>query len=260
MMRSAQRVLRTAQTFVPALGNIKAAAQYRLARLTGRPFEADFEALRLFGGEARLHLDIGANRGQSITAIRLCTQHPRIVSFEPNPKLAAALLRRFAGTEGLRIEPVGLGAEPGEFELHIPSYRGYVFDGLASTDREMAASWLNPRTILGFDPAKLSIETVRCRIRMLDSFALEPFFVKIDVQGAELAVLQGGSRTIERHRPVMLIEWPEPDVAEWLAARGYAPYAYDAQAQRFGRGANRGLNTFFMTEDRAALVARHIPG
>jgi FkbM family methyltransferase len=260
MMRTAQRVLRTAQTFIPAFGDIKAAAQDRLARLTGRPFEADFAALRLFGGEGRLHLDIGANRGQSITAIRLCAASPRIVSFEPNPKLAAALVRRFGAVEGLRIEPVGLGAAEGEFALHIPSYRGYVFDGLASTDRAMAESWLNRRTLVAFDPAKLAIETVRCRIRTLDSFDLAPFFVKIDVQGSELAVLQGGEGTIARHRPVLLIEWPEDDVAAWLAARGYVPHAFDGREQRFRRHRGGGLNTFFMTEDKAALVADRIVG
>ena len=120
---------------------------------------------------------------------------------------------------GLRIEPVGLGAEEGEFDLHIPSYRGYVFDGLASTDRHSAESWLNEDTLLAFDPAKLSIETVRCRIRTLDGFGLEPFFMKIDVQGSELKVLMGGESTIGRHRPVLLIEWPEPEVSAWLAAR-----------------------------------------
>jgi FkbM family methyltransferase len=214
MKESAKRVLRTAQTFVPALADIKAVAQDRLSRLTGKPFESDFCALRLFDG---------------ITAIRICADRPRIISFEPNPKLAAALKRRFAGVEGLRIEPVGLGTEEGEFELHIPSYRGYVFDGLASTDREMAASWLNPRTLVGFDPAKLTIESVRCRIRTLDSFNLAPFFMKLDVQGSELRALQGGAQTLERHRPVLLIEWPEPEVASWLSARGYRPYAFDGR-------------------------------
>jgi FkbM family methyltransferase len=258
MRESAKRVLRTAQTFVPALADIKAVAQDRLSRMTGKPFESDFCALRLFGGEGgRLHLDIGANRGQSITAIRICADRPRIISFEPNPKLAAALKRRFGGVEGLRIEPVGLGSEEGEFELHIPSYRGYVFDGLASTDREMAASWLNPRTLVGFDPAKLSIESVRCRIRTLDSFNLAPFFMKLDVQGSELRALQGGAQTLERHRPVLLIEWPEPEVAGWLSERGYRPYAFDGR-ERFRRDQRGDLNTFFMTDDKAALVASNV--
>ena len=257
-MKSAQRVLRTAQTFVPALGNIKAAAQDRLARLTGRPFESDFEALRLFGGEGRLHLDIGANRGQSITAIRLCANKPRIISFEPNPKLAAALERRFGDVQGVRVEPVGLGAAAGEFELHIPSYRGYVFDGLASTDRAMAESWLNERTLVAFDPAKVTIETVRCRIRTLDTFDLAPFFMKLDVQGSELGVLAGGQGTIDRHHPVLLIEWPEAEVSAWLTQHGYVPYAFDERERMFRRNRGGPLNTFFMTEDKAALVADRI--
>ena len=77
-----------------------------------------------------------------------------------------------------------------------------------------------------------------CRIRTLDSFGLDPFFAKIDVQGSELRVLMGGQETIARNRPVLLIEWPEPEVSDWLTERGYVPYAFDAQAQSFRRGQN----------------------
>ena len=61
-------------------------------------------------------------------------------------------------------------------------------------------------------------------------------FVKIDVEGAELQVLEGGKEVIEAYRPTMLIEIearhtaryghaPE-DVAGWLLKRGYGMHAW----------------------------------
>ena len=36
------------------------------------------------------------------------------------------------------------------------------------------------------------------------------YFVKIDIEGAEMAALSGARQTIERHRPIILIElWPQ---------------------------------------------------
>ncbi|MBX6374795.1 MAG: FkbM family methyltransferase [Acetobacteraceae bacterium] len=259
MKESTKRLIRTAQTYVPWLADAKAEFQYRLRSLARRPFEPDFAALRLFGGEDRLHLDVGANRGQSIAAIRLTARRPRIMSFEPNPVLAARLVRRFGDLPGVRIEPVGLGDREGEFELHIPYYRGYVFDGLASIDRDAASSWLSPRTIHGFDPAKLRIETVRCRVVTLDSLGTEPFFIKLDVQGFELPVLRGAEETLRRHRPVLLIETPDDTaVLDHLAGLGYRPYAFDAREGRFRAGRTGVLGTFFLTDDKADPIARFI--
>ena len=56
-------------------------------------------------------------------------------------------------------------------------------------------------------------------------------FVKVDVEGAELAVLHGGSDMLARRRPTLLLEiearhlakyHTDPvDVTDWLAERGY---------------------------------------
>lgn len=259
MREPIKRYIRTAQTFFPWLPDVKSNLQEQFARVTGQPFEADFAALRLFGGEGRLHLDIGANRGQSIAAIRTVASRPRIVAFEPNPRLAAALSRRYGDLADVRIEPVGLGEREDSFGLHVPAYRGYVFDGLASFSREEAMGWLNPKTIVGFNPARLTCETVTCRVTTLDSFGLAPFFAKLDTQGTELQVLKGGAETLRRSSPVLLVESPADEVQAYLRSLGYAPYRYDDRARRFMPGAG-GLNTFFLTSDKARLVAPHIEG
>ncbi len=53
------------------------------------------------------------------------------------------------------------------------------------------------------------------RTLALDSFVFDeghppPEFIKIDVEGAESLVIAGGLRTIERYRPILLIELHGP--------------------------------------------------
>lgn len=51
------------------------------------------------------------------------------------------------------------------------------------------------------------------RVKTLDSFELKPDFIKIDVEGYELFVIQGGEQTIRTHKPVIILE-QKPSLAE----------------------------------------------
>ena len=44
------------------------------------------------------------------------------------------------------------------------------------------------------------------RVRKLDSYKLAPDFIKIDTEGFELYVCQGGEQTIKTHKPVLIVE------------------------------------------------------
>jgi FkbM family methyltransferase len=258
----ARRIVRTAQTFFPVLADAKPAVQSRVNQFLQRPFEADFAALRLLGREAgQLYVDVGANRGQSIDAIRMTANRPRIVSFEANQLFAEKLRRRYAQQPEIRIEATGLGAEEGIFTLHIPSYRGYVFDGLASLDREAAMSWIGPLAVLRFDPAKLQCHTVTCSVRPLDSFTLKPFFIKIDVEKLEMEVLRGARQTLEQHHPILLVESDNPEVSTFLRSFHYQAFAYDSQNRRFLPSDGIG-NSFFVPKTKLNLIgtACGVPG
>lgn len=66
------------------------------------------------------------------------------------------------------------------------------------------------------NPAISTVVTVR----QLDEFKLNPSFIKIDAEGAELSVLRGGEQTISTHKPKILLEvWEgsEEPVAKYLS-------------------------------------------
>ena len=147
----------------------------------------------------------------------------------------------------------GLGDAPGHLTLYTPVYRGYVFDGLASTIRAEAEEWLNPERIYMFDPRKLTIEVENIEIRALDSLDLAPCFMKLDVQGAEAQVLNGGRATIARWRPLIMAERsPGDQVPEIMASMGYAEFRYEDGVLR--SGAEGCKNAFFLPPDRAAAL------
>ena len=246
-----RKLLRTAQTHCPWLPDAKALGQRSLRQLLRRPFENDFRALPLLRlAPGATYMDIGANRGQSIDAIRLCGDHPVVHAFEPNRILANRLERRFGRSDGVTVHNIGLGDEPGSFDLHVPTYRGYAFDGLASLDEGCARDWLAEQ-LYWFAEDRLDIETMRCSVLLVDDMRCEPAFMKIDVQGYEYQVLLGARETLAQDRPVLLIERPGAVVTTYLAGFDYEPYQYRGGA--LVPGHHDMMNTFFLPRDREEL-------
>ncbi|MEJ2862409.1 FkbM family methyltransferase [Actinomycetospora flava] len=223
---------------------MKYAVQRAYLKVRRRPFEDDFRGvpeLRLT--QDALILDVGANRGQSVDALALTAPGRRVVSFEPNPLLAARLRGRYGKHAHWTLVEAAVGRQEGTFTLFIPAYRGYVFDGLASLNRDEAETWLASR-ICRFDPRLLSIEEFEVQTVSLDDLALAPALIKIDVQGLELDVLQGGVGTLEAYSPVLLIETPIAEVGAFLKDLDYAPMHWSGD--RLVAGSGDTLNTFFV--------------
>jgi Methyltransferase FkbM domain len=86
----------------------------------------------------------------------------------------------------------------------------------------------------------------------LDDLELAPAFIKIDVQGLELAVLKGLRRTIARHRPVILVEVNgSEEMVAHMVSLGYAPHVYDGKALRRHAGESV-VNLFMLPSEQAS--------
>ena len=235
---------RAIQSQFPALLSLKTYLQRTSRQIRKRPFEVDFELLaRLKVVPGECALDVGANRGQSIDAIRLYLPDIEINSFEPSESLADRLRTRAVRDKALHVHQFGLSNEESEFPLFLPVYRGFPYDGLASFDRSEAESWLGPDTVAWFDPKRLEIREMICKTRRLDSFSLNPALLKIDVQGFEAEVLKGGVETLRASKPLILLE-NNPKADEWLMGEGWTRFAYKdgvTHESEMGEG-----NTFYV--------------
>lgn len=150
------------------------------------------EALR-HGGVA---LDVGANKGSYLYSMARWAGASPVVAFEPQSRLATYLTQacRRAGLRNVTIENLALSNQQGELKLFVP---GDSHSPGASLEASIA------------DKTDCHTETVT--VTTLDAYAAEKLHapvrvIKIDVEGHELAVLQGALALIRRDKPLLVIE------------------------------------------------------
>lgn len=180
--------------FVTALVPERYRLPYEIAlhRLLGRAEEELFILDRLPAGRGTA-IDVGAHQG--FYAYRMSRIFKRVYAFEPNAAVTRRL-QRFR-PRNLRVVNVALGETRSRRPLYIPIVEGRELDGWASFDR-------------GNLPGSTGFRTLDVDVVPLDDFDLdEVSLIKIDVEGHEVEVLGGAKRTIERWRPVLLVEVKE---------------------------------------------------
>jgi FkbM family methyltransferase len=155
---------------------------------------------------AAMLFDVGANVGDYCALLARNIPHARIFAFEPNPASFQHLVGRFSENVSITPVKVGLGASPGEQELYDYSTEvGSVHASLYPDVLKSIHSCGAPK------PIKVMIET-------LDSICLQKgieklHFLKIDTEGNELAVLQGGSNLVSKERiDIIQFEFNEMNV------------------------------------------------
>jgi len=198
-------------------------------RTLRQPHEGEFRALPRLVDRARLCVDVGANRGQSIDALRVLG-YSRIRAYEPQAVLARRLRHRYP--RSIDVRAVGCSERRGTADLYIPVYNRIRFDGLATTDEDYAGLWFEDG-IFGFRAERMSVERETIDLVRLDDEDLgDVGFIKLDVQGHELAALRGAEETLVRSQPVLMIERPDEPIHEFLQQLGYrALYWYGARSK-----------------------------
>ncbi len=136
------------------------------------------------------YVDVGTNRGQVLREAVRIAPRGRHVAFEPIPALAEEVARAFPGVDCRRLA-IGARREVSEF-CH---YRR--LDG-----------WSGLRRSAEISDERGDPELITVQVSTLDEELAEvtPAVVKIDVEGAELAVLEGGRTLLSRARPLVIFE------------------------------------------------------
>ncbi len=136
------------------------------------------------------YVDVGTNRGQVLReAVRVAPQG-RHIAFEPIPALAAEVTRAFPSVD-CRQKAIGARAGAAEF-CHFK-----MLDGWSGLRRSPQIS--NERG----DPEFITVEVSTLDGELGD---LTPSVIKIDVEGAELDVLDGARTVLAEARPVVIFE------------------------------------------------------
>lgn len=190
-------------------------------------------------------VDVGANRGLVLTEIVARAPHGRHVAFEPLPELAQELTASFPGVD---VHRAALSDRVGRREfvrvVDDPGWSGFRERPVPGADR---------------------VERIQVEVERLDDALpadMRPVLVKIDVEGAELEVLEGARRTLTEHRPVVVFEHglgsadhygTEPEhVWDLLSDLGYEVRGLDGQGP-YDRAA---FGAIFRAGERVNFVAR----
>ncbi|WP_342359618.1 FkbM family methyltransferase [Terrarubrum flagellatum] len=182
----------------------------------------DFVRLAHRSDDEGTAIDVGANLG--LYCELLAPLFKRVIAFEPQPDLAKYLKRVLP--KNVEVHQLALSNAIGEADIHIPKLRG----GRSAFWNMDAMASLIPAVVSGYGG---HVHTVKVKTATLDDMTADVDridFVKIDVEGHENAVLDGAAKTIDRHKPVMLIEIEKRHNAQAQAAfkileeRGYISF------------------------------------
>jgi FkbM family methyltransferase len=146
----------------------------------------------LRGRRIDLVLDVGANEGHWAEGLRQGGYLGRIVSFEPLSGAYGELQRRAANDPNWETFGVALSNEAGTASFHVAG------NSSSSSFLPMAARHVASA------PESAYVTEEAVNVRKLDDVAAEVvrpaerIWLKIDVQGFELRVLEGAERTLEQ--------------------------------------------------------------
>lgn len=132
-----------------------------------------------------LIIDIGANAGV-MALVMAAAGNARVIAFEPLPEMRSRLEQNVAlnaWTDRITVRPEAIGNTDG-------TARFYPYGSTQSS--------LQPQSETDF--------YIEVPTRRLDTLDLNPEVVKIDVEGAELGVLDGSLETLRRSQPVVILE------------------------------------------------------
>ncbi len=189
----------------------------------------------------RVVWDVGANIG--FWSLHLSAAFPDLAEhrcFEPDP-VNLLVLQRIRDENGLRcvVRPVGLSDSAGKAKFYADEETGST--GTVEPDADFIGRHY------GLKRMEITVE-----LSTIDSEvaagAAPPDFMKVDVEGHELAVFRGGAETLRRARPLIVFECTRnhKEVEEFLRGLGYRLLDIRVQGD-----AEPGYNTLAVPPDPA---------
>jgi FkbM family methyltransferase len=180
----------------PARGLKMVRSQRCSGYLTGeyeRPVQ-DFLQATLRKGDVLV--DVGANIGFfSMLGAQLVGESGSVHAFEPLPANASVIRRNLAvnGLSNVTLIPKAAASSSGTENIWVTTHPGgATLSSTGEVPQDARRQIRIQKTTLGHWMVEVDLDAVR--------------MIKVDAEGAELAVLTGMSRLLEKFRPILLIE------------------------------------------------------
>lgn len=193
------------------LGTYERGTQQRLQRLI-RPGDVVY--------------DIGANAGYfTLLAARLVGTDGAVVAFEPS-RVNIALLQRHLRLNGVgNVTVIDAAAADADGTIEF-----VATDGLATG--HLTGAYVGSAPVAdGIASAVTLVQAVKVDSLVAAGRMRPPNVMKIDVEGAELSVLEGARQTLLSYRPRLIVELHNPDMdvqcPAFLTALGYDVRPYE---------------------------------
>jgi FkbM family methyltransferase len=147
--------------------------------------------------EGGVYVDVGANSGY-FYALKVAAKYPtaKVLAFEPDPKILHHLERNVAvnNLPNISIFRIALSERPGRMQMTADlGASNYLVD-------TASANW--------------GAGTIEVEAQTMDQFAeahglLEIKLIKVDIEGHELGFLRGATATVQKMKPILLMELNE---------------------------------------------------
>jgi FkbM family methyltransferase len=199
-------------------------------------------------------IEVGGHIGYvSLYFAKLAGDSGRVFVFEPGANNLPYTIRNLQTARNVVLVQMAVSNSAGHMPFYLEDMSGqnnslvkdfWVLDNVAK------------KAFLEGQSREVLVEVIT-----LDQFVAEknlaPTFLKIDVEGAEFDVLEGAIETIQRYRPVLMLEVNVKHKAIYDFARRNGYGIYNDKLRPFQELPERGMpNIFCVHEDSARLAGR----
>ena len=179
-------------------------------------YESDFKILKYLNktdffikSKRKVILDIGANDGISIKAIKNFIKNITIYSIEPGKENFEKLKKLKKKYDNLRIINYAVfnKKEKEKKVLFQPFYKKFHLSPFDSLNIKDVYKSMNFSLFIKNIEKKIHIKKSYVKTNKVDNFNLKPCFIKIDIQGHEYNCLLGSLKTIKKNLPIIMMEY-----------------------------------------------------
>jgi FkbM family methyltransferase len=165
-------------------------------------------------------LDVGAHFGYvSALSSHLVGDAGRVYSFEPTPSTFAVLSENAKSRANITALNLGAGQQNSTLDIADYGLQYCAWNTMADESRM-------PMALAGVKANRVKVNVVKLD-DYLDENGIVPSFIKIDAENFEADVIAGLANTIQKARPIVLMETGSTaslTAAESLANQGYRPH------------------------------------